>query len=207
MHTDDKPPAFQFYPKDWLSDINVIRLTSAQRGVYINLLCVCWLEGSIPSDRVAIASLFRDCSEQDAATVAQLFDADPADPAKLIHKRLEKERVKQCQYRKCQSQNGLRGAKVRWRRHGDPNGNAKATPDGKPIATPMAKNGSSFSYKEDEKKVQATPALRSGVALDLSKIELTQWDKDQIKLYHDEPGIVQRVKRHRAEAIAREQGR
>lgn len=45
----NKSPAFQFYPKDWLSDANVRVMTHEQRGIYIDLLCHCWLEGSIPS--------------------------------------------------------------------------------------------------------------------------------------------------------------
>ena len=46
----EKSPAFQFYPKDWLADPNVRAMTHAERGIYIDLLCSCWTEGSIPDD-------------------------------------------------------------------------------------------------------------------------------------------------------------
>ena len=39
----NKAPAFQFYPADWLTDSS-LRLASAEtRGVWIDLLCHCWL--------------------------------------------------------------------------------------------------------------------------------------------------------------------
>ena len=39
---DLKAPAFQFYPKDWLADEKVRRLSIGARGVYIDLLCYIW---------------------------------------------------------------------------------------------------------------------------------------------------------------------
>ena len=45
-----KSPAFQFYPADYLSDSNTIAFTAEQDGHYLRLLCLCWLEGSIPAD-------------------------------------------------------------------------------------------------------------------------------------------------------------
>ncbi len=39
----NKAPSFQFYPADWLTDSS-LRLASAEtRGVWIDLLCHCWL--------------------------------------------------------------------------------------------------------------------------------------------------------------------
>lgn len=52
-----KPPAFQFYPRDWLSDASVRLMGPAGKGLYIDLLSIQWLEGSIPSDMDEIALL------------------------------------------------------------------------------------------------------------------------------------------------------
>ena len=46
----DKSPAFQFYPKDWLTDPDVVCMNFAQKGAYITLLCYCWLEGQLPKN-------------------------------------------------------------------------------------------------------------------------------------------------------------
>ena len=45
-----KAPAFQFYASDFLSDLNVQMMTMAQRGIYITLLAMEWIEGSLPSN-------------------------------------------------------------------------------------------------------------------------------------------------------------
>ena len=55
----NKPPAFQFYPKDFLSDINVSVMSMEERGIYITLLSHCWLEGWLPN---ASTKLQRICN-------------------------------------------------------------------------------------------------------------------------------------------------
>ncbi len=53
------PPAFQFYPSDFLGDPAVIAMSSEERGVYMTLLCVAWMEGGIPSDLNKVRRLLR----------------------------------------------------------------------------------------------------------------------------------------------------
>ena len=43
---EGKPPAFQFYAKEWLAD--TAYLTPAQQGCYIRLLAHQWVEGPLP---------------------------------------------------------------------------------------------------------------------------------------------------------------
>jgi len=130
----EKSPAFQFYPKDFLSDMNVQIMTNEDVGVYIKLLCHCWLEGSIPSDQKDLTMLAgaRKISQK----VIKCFTKKGT---VLIHPRLEKEKKKQKEFNKTQSASGKKGAEARWGKgvkgDGDPNGVA--------ITTPMAKNGSS----------------------------------------------------------------
>jgi uncharacterized protein YdaU (DUF1376 family) len=114
-----KPPAFQFYPADWLSDLRVAAMTWEERGVYIHLLAYCWREGRIPTDPETLGRVLM----MDPARVASLwvaiapcFDADGRNP------RLSRERRAQDEYHKSQSANGKRGSDERWRRHGDANG-------------------------------------------------------------------------------------
>jgi len=52
-----KPPAFQFYPQDYLASTRVAEMTLEEEGVYIRLLCYCWSAGSIPKDPERCAKL------------------------------------------------------------------------------------------------------------------------------------------------------
>ena len=53
----NKSPAFQFYPKDFISDLNVQMMTMEERGVYITLLCSAWIEGQVPDDIIILKRL------------------------------------------------------------------------------------------------------------------------------------------------------
>jgi len=57
MDESRKRPAFQFYPKDFLSDEKQIRMSLAAVGIYVRLLSHCWIEASLPSDERALARL------------------------------------------------------------------------------------------------------------------------------------------------------
>ena len=44
MAKGNKAPAFQWYPKDFIADIDVQIMTPEQRGAYIMLLSYAWLQ-------------------------------------------------------------------------------------------------------------------------------------------------------------------
>ena len=89
-----------------------------ERGAYITLLSVCWLEGSLPNDTAHLAKL---CG----APIQVFRRIWPAldrcfrinGDGQLIHPRLDKERAKQDGYRRRQSDKGKAGADKRWHRH------------------------------------------------------------------------------------------
>lgn len=142
------PPAFQFYPADFLADENVVLMTNREIGCYIKLMCYCWREGSIPADAQKIA---RMCGEDGSAMADLWLAIEPcfieaiAEPGRLVHPRLEQERVKQKDFRKERSESGKKGAKARWGKGKTKNSSAKGTAMAKPKAEPMAKDGSSSS--------------------------------------------------------------
>jgi hypothetical protein len=135
----------------------------ASRGLYIELLCYCWREDWIPANSSAIAQL---CGCHDSAIIEpclQLFQPHPDDPSKLVHKRLQEEKIKQDQYRNERSLSGRRGAKSRWSREikeshaGEAHGIlADSSANGSAISSainqPIAKNGSSTSSSTSKKK-------------------------------------------------------
>lgn len=104
-------PAFQFYPKDYLSDEEQSLMSLAEAGAYIRLMCRCWLKGTLPADTAELAKL---CG----ATPGQMAKFWPAiskcfiqrSDGRWTHPRLEKERKKQSEYRRRQSD----AAAMRW---------------------------------------------------------------------------------------------
>lgn len=118
-----KAPAFQFYPRDFLTDEKVALMSNTETGIYIRLLCFCWLEGTLPLETVALARMVRMPMKQftklwENSVVKTCFQVD-AD-GRLHHGRLDKEREKQDAFKRRQSD----AAASRWH----PSGNATALP-------------------------------------------------------------------------------
>ena len=57
MVATERSPSFSWYPKDWLSDVKVRVMSHAERAAYMDLLCFCWTEESLPADPTALAQL------------------------------------------------------------------------------------------------------------------------------------------------------
>lgn len=106
-----KSPAFQFYPKDFLSSSKVQRMSLTEVGIYILLLSRAWLDGSLPSDVAEIAKLVK----VPTARFAKMWRGSLSEcfierAGRLVNARMEDERKKQADFRRRQSDNG----KVKW---------------------------------------------------------------------------------------------
>lgn len=104
-------PAFSFYPKDYLSDERVRGMSHEARGIYVDLLCHCWLEGSVPSDVDELARLVRVPRPHFAKLWRDIRPCFKARGRRLVQTRLELERRKQRAYRKQQREKGLKGGR------------------------------------------------------------------------------------------------
>lgn len=121
--------AFLFWARDWLTDESVVLMSPAAKGIYIDLLCHCWLEGSIPAcptqcsriarlDAEAFAELWRE--------LAPLFVEHASEPGRLVNKRMEEERSKQEDRRKTRSDKAKAAAQARWdKKNKQPKRNAR----------------------------------------------------------------------------------
>lgn len=112
----EKAPAFQFYPKDFLTDEKVVLMSNTETGIYIRLLCFCWLEGTLPLDTESLTRMARMPLKQ----FTKLWEKSPlrscffvADDGRLHHGRLDQEREKQEIFARRQSDNGKKGGKPR----------------------------------------------------------------------------------------------
>jgi uncharacterized protein YdaU (DUF1376 family) len=108
----EKSPAFQFYPKDFLSSSKVGRMSLTEIGAYALLLSHSWLEGGLPIDIDEIAKLVKvpapRFARMWAGSIGECF-VQRGD--RLINERLEVERVKQATNRQRATDNGRKGGR------------------------------------------------------------------------------------------------
>lgn len=104
---EDKPPSFQFYPRDFLSSGAVTMMTPEARGGYVMLLCHAWLSddpGTLPDDDSALAALsgLGDRWSICADSIRRAFQRSGPDAKPMLTQpRLKHEREQQLAYR-CQ---------------------------------------------------------------------------------------------------------
>ena len=134
-------PAFQFYPKDFLSDSHVVMMSAEARGAYITLMCYCWLDGSLPAEPSSLALMSGLPVDRFSNTIWPLLSVCfRAKGLRLIHPRLDRERKKQREHKLRQSEGGRLGAARRW------------DSDGLPIGDPMGSDSSSSSSSSPSSK-------------------------------------------------------
>ena len=125
MESKNKPPAFQFYAGDFLSDLRVSLMNMEERGVYITLLAYAWLEDGLPNKPEILKGLCGNPKNWNKiwGNVKECFTE--GDKETINNRRLVKERDKLISYKKLMSSAGKKGAKSRW-------GNGKAITKPKP---------------------------------------------------------------------------
>jgi len=113
-----KAPAFQFYPKDWLTDPDVVCMSMAQKGAYITLICYCWREDKLPNNPDYIRKLLGNIPKWKTLWngIKHKFEIQGD---YLVHPRLEKEKLKQEEFRLKKSIAGKKGMEKRWSESGN----------------------------------------------------------------------------------------
>ncbi len=109
-----KSPAFQFYPKDFLSSSKVQRMSLTEIGVYTLLLAHCWLDNGLPSDIDQIAKLVKMTGPR----FRKLWEGPLSEcfyyrGNRLFNARLEHEYAEQLKWRAKQTANGKMGGRPR----------------------------------------------------------------------------------------------
>jgi len=109
-----RPPAFQFYPRDYLADLRVQAMSWAARGAYWHLCCLYWVERGLPDDADTLAralNVSRRTWDKLWAEIAPCFTRTDKG---LKHKRLDAERTKQAAFAAKCSKGGKLGMARRW---------------------------------------------------------------------------------------------
>lgn len=116
-----KPPAFQFYVRDFLTDRAVVLMTAEELGAYIRLLCHAWLSNEpgvlLEHDCESMSGLEITRWSMCRAALARAFDT-VSRPGYWVQKRLTATFKEMDRYRKQKQLAGLRGAESRWQSHG-----------------------------------------------------------------------------------------
>lgn len=131
-------PAFQFYPSDFLNSPKVRRMSKTERGVYITLLCLDWMDDGLPTDLDQMAADIHMPVKQlramwENSYLGQCFiERD----GRYYNERLERERDKQSEFRRRASDHGKKGGRPK----------ANPLPDGKgtesqPFPNPLTETG------------------------------------------------------------------
>lgn len=154
--TSGKSPAFQFYPKDFVT--GTVTLTTEEVGAYILLMCHCWDNGSVPPDVNTLARIARLSPSRMRRTWDVLVTKFTATgDGRYTQPRLERERQKQADYRRKQSDKGKASAN---RRATDrqPDGNRGSTavqPEPQPEPNSPISNLQSASPDSRQRKTRA----------------------------------------------------
>jgi len=157
-----KPPAFQFYPDNFLGGTALF--SCVEVGAYIRLLCYQWDLGFLPNDTAKLSDLAR-CGQNEINAITHKFALCP--DGKLRNERMEIEREKQRLYRAGQSAKGKASAKARFN-HGSttvqPSGQPKAQPNSNspspsPSPSPISDLHSPEREPSQSSIVEAAPSL------------------------------------------------
>ncbi len=106
-----KSPAFQYYPKDFLTDSNVLAMSLTEIGAYWKLISICWIDDTLPTSTAALARLVGVPHAHFSRLWPALAPCFKEKSGRLIHPRLERERAAQAAYRAKQSGNGKLGGR------------------------------------------------------------------------------------------------
>jgi len=152
----EKAPAFQFYPKDFIVDIDVQTMTPEQRGGYIMLLAYAWLQdeqGTLPNDDETLARLsgLNDRWKEAGQAIKSKFELQNG---RLINPRLIKEKIKQQERRQKCSKAGKISAENKQQKLNEQLTNVQQTFNMGTIDVQQNTNSSSSSSSSSSKDVK-----------------------------------------------------
>ena len=120
----EESPAFQFYPKDWLTSERTRVMGAEARGYYMDLLSYAWLKKGLPTALRDLAVLLSVPRSKMQRLWVVLGPSWVEHQGRLINTRQEEEREKQNLYRQRQKD----AANKRWESRGIPDAVATDIP-------------------------------------------------------------------------------
>ncbi len=186
----EKPPAFSFYPQDFMS--GTITMTLEQRGAYITLLCYQWDKGSIPADEAARTRILGSSRRiAESVWTAMLAKFEQGADGCWRNARLERERQKQADRRAALAANGQRGGRPPTKPKGFLNQNQTETKrfsESKPNGNQKQSLSSSSSFSctatdlvlKNELDQQQPPRLRKRPQFENQHFAVHRWQVEEL---------------------------
>lgn len=184
----EKSPAFQFYPKDVLSDGNAMAMPAEAFGIYMRLLCFDWVDDGLSDHDGKLMRLGgfnpfdlsgEERDEEHYETIWQWvrgqFIDHPTKPGYITNSRLLKERANQEERRRKNKEN----ADKRWGNSAD----ATASPSHKVRI-----------YEEDAKRCPSSSSSSSTSSSTASSIKNTHIRSKKVSVSKESFGHYQQVK-------------
>lgn len=148
-------PAFQFYPKDILSDENVVLMDLDTVGGYVYLLCYCWLQGSLPAEPESLRKLAHCGSDRWPEMWPQIKPCFRSNGrGRLWHPRLKREKAKQVEWKQKSQEGGIASAKSRQYKQLAKGGSTKGQAGGARVVQPKANSSSSSPSSTPDKNTK-----------------------------------------------------
>ena len=118
MEPTRRAPAFQLYPQDFISSLDVQMMSAAEVGAYCLLLFNSWTQarqGYLPNDEAQLRYISRLSAEEWKQSKKKLLAKFTVTPDKKFrfNPRLVSEADKRCQFLERQAENGKRGGRPR----------------------------------------------------------------------------------------------
>ena len=187
-----KSPAFQFYPKDWLSSRKARRMTPEERGGYIDLLAHSWLEDdcSLPDDdeELAFLSGLNDRWPECSQAIRKCFEKRGD---KLFNERLLMEVRKQEAFRKQCSDAGKRSAEARKNKELAKVGATNVQPEGQGRCN---SSSLSLSLSSSLSSITSSKKKEKHIYGELKHVRLTDDEHAKLVDKFGEPGCAEWIK-------------
>jgi hypothetical protein len=116
----NKPPAFQFYAKDWTASPTRQMMSLAAQGAYINLLAIAWDSDPIatipnqPDKLWKLATAMPEEWKLIKDEVLENFEPFDMDPTRLVNKRLRRQWLELQEFTEMATDRARKGAEARW---------------------------------------------------------------------------------------------
>ncbi len=130
----EKPPSFQWYPKDCDTDERIRLMNDAEFGFYMRCLNHSWLNGGLPGDLGMVA---RALSRTPAYVRKMWTMVGPCFTevgGRFVNRKQESQRARDAEFRDGKSDAGRKGADARWNR------SANSRSMAQPLAQPLKQN-------------------------------------------------------------------
>lgn len=158
-----KPPAFQFYVKDWISSHLVNQMNMHERGIYITLLAAAW-DSDEPGTLPLPVEIAARSARLDPRCLRNFLSKFPRSwreiGSKLVNEKLHQQWLSLSQFQQNASDKGKKGAAARW---------SSTMPE----AMPGDGSASAFAFASaNQKKEQPQTPNPPSLSLDQIKTQL-----------------------------------